>query len=257
MILFLAGTSDARMLALALKEKGFDLLATVVTESGANELSQVGIDVRVGRLTDIEMAELIKEKNFRAVVDASHPFAEEASKNAMKAATLAGVPYIRYEREHGQYDNEKIISVENYEEAAELALKKKGVIFLATGSKTLEIFTKKLLAEPDIRLIARMLPRLDNMEKCERLGVPQKNIVAIQGPFTKEFNIALFKQYGVTLLISKESGKAGSVDEKLDAALELGIETILIGRPAIKYGTVFSSFEEITKHLEGIILPIN
>lgn len=252
MILFLAGTGDARMLALTLKEKGFNLLATVVTENGANELSQVGIDVRVGRLTDVEMAALIKEKNFHAIVDASHPFAEEASKNAMKAATLAGVPYIRFEREHQHYDDEKIISVENYEEAAQLALKKKGVIFLATGSKTLEIFTKKLLATPDIRLIARMLPRLDNMEKCEKLGVPQKNIVAIQGPFTKEFNIALFRQYGVTLLITKESGKAGSVDEKLDATMELGIETILIRRPQLKYETVFSSFEEVTTYLEKV-----
>lgn len=253
MILFLAGTSDARMLALKIKETGINLLATVVTESGANELKEVGIDVRIGRLTANEMANLILDQGMRVVVDASHPFAEEASKNAMEAAKMADVPYIRYEREHQQYVNEKVIAVSDYKEAASVALDKKGVIFLATGSKTLEIFVEKLLPSADIRLIARMLPRLDNMEKCERLGIPQKNIVAIQGPFTKEFNIALFRQYGVTLMITKESGKAGSVDEKLEAAMELGIETILIGRPKIKYETVFSSFEEVTKYLEAIL----
>ena len=112
--------------------------------------------------------------------------------------------------------------VENYEEAAKVASEKKGVIMLTTGSKTLDIFTRRLLDLPNTRVIARMLPRIDNMEKCEKLGFAQKDIVAIQGPFTKEFNkAALYKQYGVTMMITKESGKVGSVDEKLEAAREL------------------------------------
>ena len=97
-----------------------------------------------------------------------------------------------------------------------------------------------------------MLPRIDNMEKCEKLGFPQKDIVAIQGPFTKEFNTALYKQYGVTTMITKESGKAGSVDEKLEAALELGIETIMIKRPKIQYENVYSDFESILTYLNGL-----
>ena len=90
-----------------------------------------------------------------------------------------------------------------------------------------------------------MLPRIDNMEKCAELGIEQKNIVAIQGPFSKELNKALYKQYGVTLMITKESGKVGSVDEKLEAALECGIETIMIARPNVNYQNVHSSFEDV------------
>ena len=106
---------------------------------------------------------------------------------------------------------------------------------LTTGSKTLEIFAKELVGLENTRLIARMLPRIDNMEKCAELGIEQKNIVAIQGPFSKELNKALYRQYGVTLMITKESGKVGSVDEKLEAALECGIETIMIARPNVNY----------------------
>ncbi len=122
---------------------------------------------------------------------------------------------------------------------------------LTTGSKTLEIFAKELVGLEDTRLIARMLPRIDNMEKCAELGVEQKNIVAMQGPFSKELNKALYNQYGVTLMITKESGKVGSVDEKLEAALECGIETIMIARPNVNYQNVHSSFEDVINNLNN------
>lgn len=257
MILVLAGTSDARELALKIKQKGFALVATVVTDNAAKGMEEIGIPVRVGRLAASEITELIRKEGFRAVVDASHPYAEEASKNAMAGAKMAEVPYIRYEREQGCYpENEKLAIVRDYHEAAEVAAERRGVIMLTTGSKTLQIFTEKLLGLPDTTLVARMLPRKDNMEKCEQLGVEQKNIVAMQGPFSKELNRALYQQYGVTLMITKESGKVGAVDEKIEAALEMGIETIIISRPPLNYGIKFSNFEDVIAHLKGTKLLI-
>ena len=120
---------------------------------------------------------------------------------------------------------------------------------LTTGSKTLEIFAKELVGLENTRLIARMLPRIDNMEKCAELGIEQKNIVAIQGPFSKELNKALYRQYGVTLMITKESGKVGSVDEKLEAALECDIETIMIARPNVNYQNVHFSYDHVIAEL--------
>ena len=163
---------------------------------------------------------------------------------------MPNVPYIRYERESQRFQDDQVIMVKDYEEAAKLAATKRGVIMLTTGSKTLQIFTKELLGLENTRVIARMLPRIDNMEKCAELGVEQKNIVAIQGPFSKELNKALYQQYGVTLMITKESGKVGSVDEKLEAAIECGIETIMIARPKVEYQNVHSSFEEVIRELK-------
>lgn len=254
MILVLAGTSDARELALLIKENGYDLLATVVTENAAKSLEEAGLTVQVGRLTADDITSLIRERGFRAVVDASHPYAEEASKNAMAGAQAADVPYIRYERENAESPrHEKIIFAEDYKHAAEIAAEKRGVIMLTTGSKTLKIFADRLLGLPETTLVARMLPRIDNMEKCEELGIEQKNIVAMQGPFSKELNKALYAHYGVTLMITKESGKVGAFDEKVEAALEMGIETIVIARPKIDYGTKFSDFAGVVGQLKQLL----
>ncbi|WP_017727724.1 precorrin-6A reductase [Halalkalibacterium ligniniphilum] len=249
MILCLAGTSDARALALEIKKAGYSILTTVVTENAGKEMKAYGLDVHVGRLTSEQFASFIEQHGVKAVVDASHPFAEEASKNAIQGAAHANVPYIRYERETQTFQQKNVTVVSSYGEAAEKAAEKKGVIMLTTGSKTLQIFAEKLLNLPDTRVVARMLPRKDNMEKCEQLGFPQKDIVAIQGPFSKEFNRALYKQYGVTVMVTKESGKVGTVDEKVEAAAELGIETIMIKRPSVEYGTVYSDFTAVINHL--------
>lgn len=253
MIFLLAGTSDARELAVNIKREGFPVLASVVTETAAKSLQEMGIEVTVGRLTSEDMKELIERQCIHAVVDASHPFAEEASKNALRAAREAHVSYIRFERETQQYETyEKVTVVRDYKEAAQIAAAKRGVIMLTTGSKTLEIFVKELAGLENTRLIARMLPRIDNLEKCQKLGIEQKDIVAIQGPFSKELNNALFQQYGVTLMITKESGNVGAVDEKIEAALECEIETILIARPKVPYQNKYSSYSAILNHLTSI-----
>lgn len=249
MILFLAGTSDARALAIRLNKQGYRLLATVVTESAATSLRHAEIDCHIGRLNVEQMMALCKQKGCDKIVDASHPFAEEASKTAMSVAKTLSIPYIRYERQNEQYDHPLITAVDTYEEAAMLAKEKGGTIMLTTGSKTLGTFTKHLLGDERIRFLARMLPNKENMEKCESLGVVQKDIIAIQGPFTKELNAALYKQYDVTLMITKESGKVGSVDEKIESALELNIEIILIKRPKIAYGQAYATFEEVERAL--------
>lgn len=123
MIFMLAGTSDARDLALALQSAGHAVTATVVTDSAASSLADVGLPHLIGRLTAEEMAAIITEQGYQMVVDASHPFAEEASKNAMAAAEQAQVPYIRYERAHEHYAHPLITIVKDYEEAAQLAAK--------------------------------------------------------------------------------------------------------------------------------------
>ncbi|MEH7013219.1 precorrin-6A reductase [Neobacillus niacini] len=252
MILFLAGTSDARALAIQLQNQGYPLLATVVTESAAESLNVHNIPYHVGRLLVEDMMTLIQQQKMTCVIDASHPYAEEASKTAMAAAQACDIPYIRYERPEEQFISPLITEVESYEEAANLAQSHNGTIMLTTGSKTLEIFSKYLMRD-EIRLICRMLPNIGNMEKCTSLGIKQKDIIAIQGPFSESLNKALLEQYNVTLMITKESGKVGSVDEKMTAALQLGIPVILIKRPALEYENFCSSFEEVTQLLGGFI----
>ncbi|CAM4376858.1 precorrin-6A reductase [Paenibacillus alkaliterrae] len=253
MILTLCGTSDARELAVRIKASGYPLLASVVTDNAAKSLDEAGIAVRTGRLASEQMIELLRESNCKAVVDASHPFAEEAHRNAMRAAQEAGLPYIRFERSSLVYDDHPMLTVvSSYEEAALEAQRLKGSVMLTTGSKTLAIFAKHLLQDPDIRLVARMLPRKDNMELCEQLGIEQKNIIALQGPYSSDLNEALYRKFGTTVMITKESGKTGAVDEKVNAALAMDIHVILISRPELEFGDVFTHYDGVLDRLKEL-----
>lgn len=252
MILLVAGTSDARQLAIEMKKEDLTFIATVVTESGASKLRNEGINVRVGRLTKEQFVSFIKEKKITIVVDASHPYAQLASLHAMEAAKETNIPYVRYERQSvDRIDDERITYVEGYKEAAEVAKNRGGVILLTVGSKSLPIFTEILLPEDNITLYVRLLPNVENMSLCNKLQIPQKNIIAIQGPFSKAFNLALFKEYQISLHITKESGKEGSFLEKLSAATQLGIETVIINRPKLNYEIVFSTICSTVAYIKG------
>lgn len=249
----LCGTSDARELALTLERRGLSLLASVVTQSAADRLGNTSFKTRVGRLDKESMIALLQKGDYRAVVDASHPFALEAHANAMAAAAALGLPYLRYERRSLSYDSHpRLIVTSSYEEAARQAKELKGSIMLTTGGKTLEIFAEQLLGDPNIRMIVRLLPCLENMEKCVALGVEQRNIIAMQGPFSRELNEALYRQYGIQVMITKESGAQGSVDEKLYAALEMGLYVILITRPVAQVSVAYDSFDDIIAALDSV-----
>jgi precorrin-6A/cobalt-precorrin-6A reductase len=252
-IFFLAGTSDARALAITLQQEGFPLLCSVVTESAAESLRAAGLQARVGRLDAAGMQAALRQTGARILVDASHPFAEEAHRTAMAAAAAAGIPYVRYERAEKSFEGHPGITVvDNYEAAADLAFAKKGSVFLATGGKTLALFARRLYGQPGIRMVVRLLPRIDNMEQCEQLGIAHRDIVAMLGPFSYELNQALFRHFETTLMITKESGDAGAVDEKVRAAVDMGIEVVVIGRPRLDYGVRFSTAEEMVREVRGL-----
>ncbi|MES0490218.1 MAG: precorrin-6A reductase [Leptospirales bacterium] len=271
MILLLGGTSDARELAQLLHEAKLPVLTNIVHENGAAEYRSLDLNVRCGRLDETSMSALIQQENISIVVDATHPFAELASHCAMKASKQNSVLYMRFERPPLQElekfrTHEKLHFVQTYEEAAEkvLILQKKSqhststkqIVMLTTGAKNLDLFVNRFKSEKTMETIARVLPRSESINECERLGLAQKNIVALQGPFSEELNRALFEKYKVTIMVTKESGKQGSTAEKINTALQMNIETILIERPQILYE---NSFNEKTKIVSAIqkIFPEN
>jgi len=265
MILLLGGTSDARELAQKLHEANLPVLTSVVHENGAAEYLSRGLNIRCGRLDETAMSDLIQNENINVLVDATHPFADLASETAMKVAKQMNILYMRYERapleELDTYKNRTNFHyVKTFEEAAEktLELIKKNQqskstnenLFLTTGAKNLELFVNRFKSEKNIEIIARVLPRHESINECERLGLAQKNIIAMQGPFSESLNRALFEKYKVTIMITKESGKQGSTAEKIDTAIEMNIDTILIGRPALSYENIFYKADEIVSAIQ-------
>lgn len=245
MIFVIAGTEDGRELAGFLLNNGFEVTASVVSSYGKTLLERYeGIKINDKKLDENELVELLLTGDFEVLVDASHPYAVNVSQNAMTACHKADVPYIRYERESIPLIYEKIFHVGTYEEAAVKAAELGKNIFLTTGSRNLKIFVESP-ALRECNLIARILPTAEVLAECEKIGFNPQNIVAMQGPFSTELNVEVFKHYQAEVIVSKDSGQIGGVDTKLTAAEKLNLPVVLIDRPKIHYDNVVSDFAAV------------
>ena len=176
-------------------------------------------------------------------VDATHPYAVAVTENIRRACSQAGVPCRRLLR--GASETAGVTAVGSAAEAAALLAGREGNILLTTGSKELGAFS----ALPSERLYPRVLPNHESLSACEGAGIPHRNILAMQGPFSTELNEALIRQFHIAYLVTKDGGKAGGFEEKLRAAKNTGIELVLIRRPE----ETGESFEEIAAACEELM----
>ncbi len=246
-IVIFGGTTEGRRLAESLQDTDLRVYVCVATEYGASLLPDAdNISVYSKRMTEHEMEQFLQNLDVGYCLDATHPYAVEVTKNIVTACERIGLPYIRIlrreieERRIGQ-EQDSVLFVENAEQAAAYLCHTSGNIFLTTGSKELEKFT--IIPDYKNRCIARVLPTLSVMEKCKALGFEGRNLIGMQGPFSEEMNYCMFRQTDAKWVVTKNSGSAGGYQEKCEAALRLGICTIVIGRPE-EQAAVRMCFEE-------------
>ena len=245
MILVLGGTSDSLEICSELN-KIFNLKYTlsVTTEYGKDLAKGYARNVILGKLNKNEMMNFIKENKVKLIIDATHPYAIEVSKNAIECSSESNIEYIRYERKSliEGIDYKNIFVVDTIEEACSIASKRGNNIFIGSGSKNLNKYVELI---KDKKLIARVLPTSEVIKSCEDLGLNADNIIAMKGPFSKTINIEMYKQYKIDLVITKESGVAGGFLEKIDAAKNLDIPVVIIRRENIEYPKVINDVKEI------------
>lgn len=222
MIWIIGGTTETHELVEKLKGKR-DYIITVATESGKEVLCDER--VIVSRLSKDEMIELITDNNITTLIDMSHPYAVEVSKNAREAAKSCNIEYLRYLRERADIEGARVFS--SLEECMEFLKDIKGCVFFTTGSKNIGDFEK---VRRENRFIYRVLPSAYSIEECTKNGLKMQDIVAILGPVSSELNEAMFKEYGAEYVVMKDSGVKGGTSEKLLACRKLGITPLVIGR---------------------------
>ena len=198
-VLVIAGTTESRQVIEKLlranpKER---ILASVATELGKEMLLEYGIDIHVGRLDYDGFLTLFEENSCRKIIDASHPFARIVSETVKKAAQTAGILYERCERRNLQYNYEGIVHVKDVAD----------------------------------RLFIRVLDNISSLEGCAEAGYQKDHVFGKMPPFTVEDNVKLIKETKAEVLVSKDSGKTGGVDIKVEACRQTGIKMILIDRP--------------------------
>lgn len=230
-ILIFAGTTEGRKLAEYAAEIGAACYVSTATEYGKEVLGEhPGIRVLSGRMDEGQIEGFLEEKCIRLVIDATHPFARAATENIRAACERAEVRYVRCLREKGTADaGDRVVMADSVRQAVEYLKTTQGNILIATGSKELRLYTE--IDGYQERCFARVLSTPEAVEESAKLGFQGRHLIAMQGPFSREMNLALLRYADAEYFVTKESGKAGGFEEKLEAAREAGAVPVVIGRP--------------------------
>ena len=272
-IVIFAGTTEGRRLSEILADAGIAHTVCVATEYGeivmreqtdaetARTKEQPFVSLHRGRMDREQMEEFLRNEGYEIVVDATHPYARVVTENIQSAVNTLRTTeretqfpiYLRLEREIAETPEaeDPAVSIRYFESNADCANvleNTEGNILLTTGSK--ELATYCASGRLHDRLYVRILPGRESLELCMEQGIKGRQILALQGPFSTEMNAAILKQYDIRHMVTKNSGRTGGYQEKLEAAKMLGIPVYVI-QPAGKAWDTYS-FAGICEKLEQL-----
>ncbi len=248
-IWLIGGTSEGRALIKAMADLDVDLFVSVATDYGAELIeAQDNLTIMAERMDLAKMRTFLKNHQPACVIDATHPYAAIVTATVQEACVLENAKYVRLLRPVGEAGD--YITVRDFHEAVELLNQVEGNIFLTTGSKNLKDFTA--VQDYKERIALRVLPMESSLLSALSHGYKPANIVCMQGPFSKELNVALFKKFRSKFVVTKDSGEVGGFAEKVEAANEAGAKLIVIGRAVEEQGKGFDEIlEDLRKNFAG------
>ncbi|MGP3697976.1 cobalt-precorrin-6A reductase [Rhodobacter sp. NSM] len=221
-ILLLGGTTEASRMAALLAGEGLEAVFSYAGRT-ATPIAQP-LPVRMGGFGGAEgLADYLRQEGISHVVDATHPFAAQMSRNAVEACALTGIPLVALERAPwvpGKGD--RWTRVGTIAAAAEALPEAEARVFLAIGRMHLEAFAGR----PQHHYLLRLV------DPPEALPLPRAEVVIARGPFDLDGDLSLMREQETEIVVAKNAGGEGA-RAKLDAARMLGLPVILIDRPAI------------------------
>ncbi|SNS19299.1 precorrin-6A reductase [[Luteovulum] sphaeroides subsp. megalophilum] len=182
------------------------------------------LPLRVGGFGGTEgLAAYIREEGITHVIDATHPFAAQMSRNAVEACAATGTALVALERAPWAAGlGDRWIRVPSIEAAAEALPEAPARVFLAIGRLHLAAFAGR----PQHHYLLRLV------DPPDALPLPRAEAIVARGPFTLAEDLELLRRHGIQWIVAKNAGGEGA-RAKLDAARQLGLPVVLIDRPAI------------------------
>ncbi len=238
-ILVFGGTTEGREISEAISKKGILVDLHVATEYGNQIVEKNGnLNVVTGRLDCNQIRDIIETVDYECVIDATHPFATEVSRNIYDAISDKTM-LIRFKRKTAHEKSEGIRYFSSAYEAYDALKQTDGRILLTTGSKDLKTYCGD--EETRQRIFARVIPAVESLELCKKAGLEGSQIIAMQGPFSEKMNISIIEEKRIKVLVTKQSGVAGGTDSKISACLKTGIQCFVIS----ECGCNNSSYENV------------
>lgn len=244
MIALFSGTSEGRKITEELDKNNLRTLVFTSTGYGSSLVAtSKNIRINSGPLSKDQIKKVFKEREIKKILDATHPYAKNISRNLIEVSYELDLPYYRYEREGYKIEKNNTTKIfPNYNEIIEYLKKTKGNVMLTIGSRNLKKFVVEIEKE---RIYPRILPLPNLIQDALDFGLSLKNIVGMQGPFSKEVNKALIESFNIKYIVTKNSGKEGGIKEKIEAAGETGVEILVLDKPKIDYPNKYENIEKI------------
>lgn len=230
---------EASALARKVAEAG---IPAVMSFAGrVDSLKPQPLPVRVGGFGGVDgLTDYLSENAITRVIDATHPFAAQMSRNAVEACRLAGVPLTALTREPWvKQSGDRWIRVDSIASAAKALAGPPRRVFLAVGRMHLSEFS----INPQHFYLLRLVDR-----PTAPLSFPNSEAIIARGPFSFNDDLELLKKHNIDLVVSKNAGGTGS-RSKIDAARELGIEVLMIDRPSLPERAELHSVDDAMRWL--------
>ncbi len=221
-LLILGGTTEASALARRLAERP-DLESILSFAGRTRGPVPPPIPFRVGGFGGVAgLKSYLVDQKIHAVIDATHPFAEQMSRHAVEACGDLEVPLARFTRPPWrQRTGDRWVSVGNMAAAVQALGEIPQRVFLTIGGLQLAAFA----AAPHHHYIIRTIEPPDAVA-----ALPSHRLILARGPFKVEDEIGLMRDENVAVLVTKNSG-GHATEAKLGAARTLGVEVVMIERP--------------------------
>ena len=170
------------------------------------------------------LARHLTEHGFDLLIDATHPYAARISANAAEAARLAGVPILALRRPGWEkVAGDRWTLVDDVAGAVRALGAAPRRVFLSLGRQEAGAFA----AAPQHHYLIRSVDPVE-----PPLAVPQADYILARGPFREDDERALLRAHRIEAVVSKDSGGEATYG-KIAAARALGIEVVMIRRPAL------------------------
>lgn len=219
-VLVLGGTTEARQLA-GLLAADTRFQATLSLAGRTRDPAPQALPTRIGGFGGAQgLADYLRAESIQAVIDATHPFADQISANAEAACAAAGVPLaVLTRRPWTAREGDDWRLVRSMDAAAGALADLPDTVFLTVGRQELEPFLAL-----DRRFLVRAVDPPDALPSNAAL-------VLDRGPYTLAGELALMRAHGVGTLVTKNSG-GDATEPKLSAARALGLPVVMVDRPA-------------------------
>ena len=170
------------------------------------------------------LADWLRANAISHVIDATHPFAAQISRNALVACQQAKVPLLTLTRPcWTAMPDDRWTHVADIPAAA-AALRQPALrIMLAIGRMHLDQFT----INPQHFYLLRLVDTPDAV-----LPLPKAEVIIDRGPFSEADDRDLLLKHEIQLVVTKNAG-GDAAYSKIAAARSLGLPVLMIDRPAM------------------------